>query len=167
MATGPRYRVHFARRRKGKTDYRARKKLLKSDLPRGVVRASGRYITVQLIRYVPKGDEVLASAHTKELKKMGWTKGTSNTSAAYLVGLLAGKRAVEKKVDKAVLDIGLHAPTKGSKVYAVLKGMVDAGLDIPHDPSIIPDESRIKGETLGEDVPKIFESVSNNIRGGE
>ncbi|MCK4757381.1 MAG: 50S ribosomal protein L18, partial [Thermoplasmata archaeon] len=69
--------------------------------------------------------------------------------------------------DKAVLDIGLHAPTKGSKVYAVLKGMVDAGLDIPHDPSIIPDESRIKGETLGEDVPKIFESVSNNIRGGE
>lgn len=167
MATGPRYRVHFARRRKGKTDYRARKKLLKSDLPRGVVRASGRYITVQLIRYVPEGDEVLASAHTKELKKMGWTKGTSNTSAAYLVGLLAGKRAVEKKLDKAVLDIGLHAPTKGSKVYAVLKGMVDAGLDIPHDPSIIPDESRIKGETLGEDVPKIFESVSNNIRGGE
>lgn len=167
MATGPRYRVHFARRRKGKTDYRARKKLLKSDLPRGVVRASGRYITVQFVRYDPKGDEVLASAHTKELKKMGWTKGTSNTSAAYLVGLLAGKRAVEKKLDKAVLDIGLHAPTRGSKVYAVLQGMVDAGLDIPHDPSVIPDESRIKGETLGEDVPKIFESVSKNIRGGE
>ncbi len=167
MATGPRYRVHFARRREGKTDYRARKSLLRSHLPRGVVRASSKHITVQLIDYDPKGDIILVAANTIELKKMGWTRATSNTSSAYLVGLLAGTRAVEKKIDKAVLDIGLHAPIRGSKVYATLKGLLDAGLDIPHDPSILPDESRIKGENLGDDVPKMFEAVSSKIRGGE
>ena len=167
MATGPRYRVHFARRREGKTDYKARKHILMSMKPRGVVRSSAKYTTVQLIEYDPKGDKVLVSAHSKELVKMGWTKGTSNTSAAYLVGLLAGTRAQEKKITEAVLDIGLHAPIKGSKVYATLKGMVDAGLDIPHDPKILPDESRITGATLGDDVPKIFESVANKIRGGK
>jgi len=167
MATGPRYRVHFARRREGKTDYRARKNLLKSEKPRGVVRASSRHTTVQLIEYDPKGDKVIVSAHSKELVKMGWTKGTSNTSTAYLVGLLAGKRAQEKKIKEAVLDIGLHAPIKGSKVYASLKGMVDAGLDIPHDPKILPDDPRITGAVLGDDVPKMFESVANKIRGGQ
>ena len=167
MATGPRYRVHFARRREGKTDYHARRKVLRSMKPRGVVRSSSNYTTVQLIEYDPIGDKVLVSAHSKELVKMGWTKGTSNTSAAYLVGLLAGKRAMDKKIKEAVLDIGLHAPIKGSKVYATLKGMVDAGLDIPHDPKILPDESRITGDVLGEDVPKIFESVASKIRGGD
>ncbi len=167
MATGPRYRVHFARRREGKTDYRARKRLLMSHLPRGVVRASSKHITVQLINYDPKGDVVLAAANTKELKKMGWTRATSNSSAAYLVGLLAGTRAIENKIDIAVLDIGLHAHTKGSKVYAALKGLLDAGVNISHDPSIIPEENRINGELKGEDVSKMFESVSNKIRGGK
>ncbi|EQD30588.1 50S ribosomal protein L18P, partial [mine drainage metagenome] len=37
MSTGPRYRVAFRRRREGKTDYRARLRLLKSDRPRAVV----------------------------------------------------------------------------------------------------------------------------------
>ncbi len=165
MAKGPRYRVHFRRRREGKTDYRHRRAAVASNLPRGVVRCSSRYIYVQLIDFDLKGDKVLASASSKELAKMGWTKGTSNTSAAYLAGFLAGKRAVDNKVKKAILDIGLHAPTKGTKVFAALKGMVDAGLDIPHDPEIIPDESRIKGEHIGDDVPAIFEKVVASIGG--
>ena len=167
MATGPRYRVHFRRRREGKTNYRARRRILVSGLPRSVVRCSSRYITVQLIEFDMKGDKILVSASSRELKELGWTKGGSNTSTAYLVGLLAGKRALENKIDKSVLDIGLQSPVKGTKVFAALKGLVDAGLDIPHDESILPDESRIKGEHLGDDVPKMFESVAKKIRGGE
>jgi len=34
---------------------------------------------------------------------------------------------------------------KGSKIYAVLKGASDAGLEIPHSPDILPSEERIKG----------------------
>ena len=165
MATGPRYRVHFRRRREGKTDYRARRRFLVSNLPRSVVRCSSRYVTVQLIEFDPKGDKVLVSATSKELAKMGWTKGGANTPAAYLAGLLAGKRALENKINKAVLDMGLQSPVPGTKVFAALKGLVDAGLEIPYDPKVVPDESRIKGEHLGDDVPKIFEKVATKIRG--
>lgn len=167
MATGPRYRVHFRRRREGKTDYRARRRLLASGLPRGVVRKSSRYITVQIVDFDMGGDRVLVSASSRELALLGWKKGRANTPAAYLVGLLAGKRALDNNIDSVILDIGLQSPVKGTKLFAVLKGMVDAGLDIPHDESVIPDESRIKGEHLGEDIPAMFESVANKIRGGE
>ena len=167
MATGPRYRVHFSRRRQGKTNYRARKRLLKSDMPRGVVRISSKHVTVQLVDFDPKGDKVLVSAHSKELAKMGWKSNPSNTPSAYLVGLLAGMRAQEKKIDEAVLDIGLHAPIKGSKVYATLKGLVDAGIEIPHDPEVLPGEDRINGKALSDEVFKSFQTVAVKIRGGE
>ncbi len=38
MAMDARHRVSFRRRREGKTDYRARLALIKSNLPRAVVR---------------------------------------------------------------------------------------------------------------------------------
>ena len=44
MATGPRYAVKFRRRREGKTDYKKRLNLLKSELPRFIVRISNKYI---------------------------------------------------------------------------------------------------------------------------
>ena len=46
MSTGPRFRVHFRRRREGKTDYRVRLRLLKSGTARAVVRFSDRLVRV-------------------------------------------------------------------------------------------------------------------------
>ena len=57
MATGPRYKVPFRRRREGRTDYRHRAALLRGKLPRAVVRKSNRNITVQLVTYDDKGDK--------------------------------------------------------------------------------------------------------------
>lgn len=167
MATGPRYRVHFRRRREGKTDYRTRKKLISSGLPRAVVRCSSKYTTVQIIGFDMRGDTVLAAATSKELKDLGWTLSAANTPAAYLAGLLAGKRATEKKIESAVLDIGLRVPGKGTKAFAAMKGLIDAGIEIPHDAEEEPDESRIKGEHIGDEAPKMFEGVASKIRGGQ
>ena len=148
-AKGPRYRVPFRRRREGKTDYRARKALILSKLPRIVARGSLNHMTVQVVKAKIEGDEVLTSAHSKELtKKFGWKGSCGNTPAAYLTGFLCGLKALEKGIKKAILDIGLKTPTKGSKVFAVLKGLLDAGVEVPHGEEKLPDESRIRGEHI-------------------
>ena len=151
MAKGPSYSVPFRRRREGKTDYRQRKKLIISKLPRLVVRKTGRNIITQLIRATVIGDIVIVSAHSHELrKKYGWLGSLNNLPAAYLTGLLCGLRAAAKGVEKAILDIGLHTPSKGAGVFAAMKGFVDAGVEVPHDESILPDESRIRGEHIAK-----------------
>jgi large subunit ribosomal protein L18 len=163
MATGPTYRVQFRRRREGKTNYRYRKSLLVSGSPRAVVRKSLKSIQVQFIIFDVRGDKILTSATAFELKKFGWTGVCSNTSAAYLVGLLAGKRALKKGVTNAVLDIGLHSPTKGSKVFAALKGIVDAGVHVPHDPKVLPSDERIMSSDTGQVKNRIVaDEVSEN-----
>jgi large subunit ribosomal protein L18 len=164
MATGPRYHVQFRRRRQGKTDYRMRKKLITSGLPRAVVRCTSKNTIVQFIGFKPQGDEVLATATTMELEEMGWKHATGNIPSAYLAGLMAGKRASGKGIEKAVLDIGLKPPKKGTKVFAALKGMLDAGMDIAHSEDILPDEERISGAHMKDEVKTMFEKVSSKIK---
>ena len=165
MATGPRYRVPFRRRREGKTDYRHRAALLRSDKPRAVVRKSNRNVRVQFVEYQDKGDVVVASAVSTDLKELGWTGSGKSTPGAYLTGLLAGKRAKEKGLEKAVLDIGLREPTKGAVVFAALKGMLDAGIDVPHSDKMLPDKDRISGKHMREGTASMFESTKKNIGG--
>ena len=94
---------------------------------------------------------MIASAHSSELrKKYGWLGSLKNLPAAYLTGLLCGFKALNKGVKKAILDIGLHSPSKGARVFAVLKGCVDAGVEIPHSEEILPDENRIKGQHISD-----------------
>jgi len=151
MAKGPRYRVAFRRRREGKTDYQQRRGLVLSGLPRMVIRGSLRSISAQLIKAEVGGDKVIVSAHSNELaKKYGWQGGGGNLPAAYLTGLLCGYKATASGMKEAVLDLGLHAPTKGSRVFAALKGALDAGLMIPHDEDKLPDEKRVQGQHVSE-----------------
>jgi len=165
MAKGPRSKVPFRRRRERKTDYRHRKNLIMSGLPRAVVRCSTRNTMIQIAQFKPEGDAILATANSSELKKLGWKKATGSTPAAYLVGYMVGMRA--KKVSpKAVLDIGLRTPSKGAKVFAALKGMLDAGMEIPHDDAILPPQERINGSHIGDELPKMFESVMIKIKEG-
>ncbi|MEM2971189.1 MAG: 50S ribosomal protein L18 [Candidatus Bathyarchaeia archaeon] len=151
MAKNSRYCVQFRRRREGKTDYRRRKALVLSGKPRLVARDTLKNVVAQIIVAKPSGDEVLASAHSRELTKtFGWKASRKNLPAAYLTGLLCGLKAASKGVKEAILDIGLHSPSKGARVFAVLKGVLDAGIDIPHSEEKLPDEKRIKGEHIAE-----------------
>jgi large subunit ribosomal protein L18 len=151
MAKGSRYSVPYRRRREGKTDYRKRKALILSRKPRLVVRGTLKNIIVQLIAAKPHGDEVLVSAHSRELlRNYGWKAPRGNLPAAYLTGLLCGLKAKAKGIEEAVLDIGLHSPTKGARVFVALKGVLDAGLNVPHGEEKLPDEKRIQGAHIAQ-----------------
>jgi large subunit ribosomal protein L18 len=164
MATGPRYAVKFRRRRQGKTSYKTRLALLKSNLPRLVIRKTNTRLIAQIVDYKEKGDLTKVHVTSKDIQKLGWKNSISNTSAAYLTGLLLGKKAKEKKIKKAVLDVGMQSSTKGNKLYAVLKGVLDAGIDIPYDAKLFPSEERIKGEHLKDKkVAQDFEKVKNKL----
>jgi len=163
VSYGPRTKVPFRRRREGKTDYRRRLKLLKGNLPRAVVRKSLQNISVQIALYDQGGDTIVASAVSKELRRFGWNLNTGNVPAAYLTGLLAGKRAKAKGIAAAVLDIGLNSPARGARMFASLKGLLDAGIDIPHDESVLPSPERLQGKHLGEAAVKAFGEVKTKM----
>lgn len=148
MARNARYCTKFRRRREGKTDYKARKALIVSGRPRLVTRASINNVIAQVIVAKPKGDEVLVSAHSRELGKFGWKAPRGNLPAAYLTGYLCGLKAKAAGVQEAIFDIGLYAPTKGARIFAVLKGVLDAKLNVPHSEDKLPDEKRLRGEHI-------------------
>ena len=147
------YLMPFKRRRKKRTNYKKRLALLKSENTRLVIRKSLSNISVQFVNFDTKGDQTVACALSTELKKIGWDK-TGNVPAAYLTGLLAGKKAREKKTS-----------TKGSRLYAALKGVIDSGISVPHSEEILPSEDRIKGKHISEDMVKKFEDVKKKIEG--
>lgn len=137
--------IQHRRRRENKTDYHSRLALVKSGKARIVIRKSLAGINVQFINYKPEGDATIVAAVPAELNKYGWKASSGNLPAAYLVGLIAGMKAKKKGIKEAVLDMGLQSSTKGSRIYAALKGAVDAGINIPHSAEILPDENRLKG----------------------
>ncbi len=145
MVHGARYNLPFRRRREGRTDYKQRRGLVISGKPRFSVRPTTKHLSVQLFESGPKGDVVLAAAHSTELREFSWKAPCGNLPAAYLTGLLAGMRAQKKGIGSAVADIGLKGKTPGSRVFAAVKGAIDSGLAIPHDPEILPKTERIQG----------------------
>ena len=165
MAKGTTYRVGMKRRREGKTDYRRRTRYLLSGLPRLVVRRSNAHYFAHISVPSDEGDMTLASAHSKELfRDFGWKGNGGRGTSGYLTGYLCGKRATHAGIQKAILDAGLAIPGTGSNIFAVLKGAVDAGLDVPCDDGIFPGMERIGGdentgrESFDQALGKIDES---------
>jgi large subunit ribosomal protein L18 len=159
MARKTKMTVYFRRKREGRTDYKMRLRLLMSSMPRLIVRKSLKHMQVQLISYRTAGDVVVVSAHTSELKKYGWKYGCGNIPAAYLAGYLAGKKVLAKKVDETILDIGLQSGS--ARIYAALKGVVDAGVKVAHNDKVIPSDGFIKGTH----IKNYFESITKQGQG--
>ncbi|KAF2729386.1 ribosomal protein L5 [Polyplosphaeria fusca] len=103
-----RYQVKYKRRRQGKTDYYARKRLItqaknKYNAPkyRLVVRFTNRDIITQIITSEVGGDKIFSCAYAHELKRYGITHGLTNWAAAYATGLLLARRTLTKlKLDE-------------------------------------------------------------------
>lgn len=158
------------RRRERKTDYKARLNLLKSSLPRVVIRKTNRYTIAQYVKSEGAQDKVVIGISSKELLDYGWEKGSvgslKSLPACYLTGLLLGKKIKDlEKSEKveAILDMGLARNIKKSRIYAVLKGLIDSGMEIKHKEDIFPDEERIKGEHLKKKID--FEKIKNKVIG--
>ncbi len=151
-------RMKPRRRRAGLTDYRKRLKLVKSGLERLVVRRTNRRIIAMLVKSKAGGDETLVSATSDVLSKFGWKASFKSIPAAYLTGFLLGKKALEKGVEKAIVDFGVHSSVKGSRLYAVVKGVLDAGVEVPVDEEMLVPEERL----YGEHISNYFRQVSQN-----
>lgn len=148
MKSTTKFTVRYRRKREGKTNYKKRLELLKGRTDRLVVRRTNKQIIVQIIRYAEDGDKVLITTQSKELQKHGWKHSLKNTPAAYLTGMLTAHKAKEKGLKKAILDLGLQTPLKGSKLFAAAKGAIDNGLEMKAAEEIFPSEERIKGEHI-------------------
>ena len=146
--------INYRRKREGRTDYRRRLNLLKSGKARLAVRASVNNTIVSVASFNPDGDKIVTTFHSKDLKKKGWKHGTGNLPSAYLTGYFAAKSAMEKGVSEAILDIGSHESVKGSRVFAALKGAVDAGLSVPHSEDAFPTEERLMGAHIESHLNK-------------
>lgn len=138
-------RAHFRRRRENKTDYKARLAMLKSDKPRLVARLTNRRAIAQLMTFESAGDRTITQADSKEFEKWGW-EWKKNSAACYLVGFALARRALAAGVSEAIFDAGLRTPIRGGRLAAVVKGAVDGGLKIAHNPEILPPEERIIGK---------------------
>jgi len=98
-----RFQVKFKRRRQGKTDYYARKRLTVQDKNkyntpkyRLIVRITNTKVICQIAYSRIEGDHVLCAAYSSELPKYGIKVGLTNYAAAYATGLLLARRLLKK-----------------------------------------------------------------------
>merc|ERR1712032_461000 len=98
-----RYQVKYRRRREGKTDYQARKRLVVQDKNkfntpkyRLVVRCTNKDIICQIVHSKITGDVCICAAYSHELPKYDVEVGLTNYAACYCTGLLVARRLLKK-----------------------------------------------------------------------
>jgi len=148
MAHGPIYKVPLRRRREGKTNYYRRRDLLKSGKTRVIIRKTTKHIRVQFIDAFPDGDLTRIDSSTYQLKDYDWNISGGNIPAAYLSGYLAGKKALKAGIPEAITDLGLQRTSNGGRIYAALKGLIDAGVNIPVNDKVFPSDDILHGSHI-------------------
>jgi len=98
-----RFQVKFKRRREGRTDYYARRRLVVQDRNkyntpkyRMIVRFTNKDIICQVAYAKIEGDVVVCAAYAHELPRYGVKVGLTNYAAAYCTGLLLARRLLQK-----------------------------------------------------------------------
>jgi large subunit ribosomal protein L18 len=155
------------RRIENKTDYAKRIKLLTGGYPRIVFRKTNRYIIAQYVISIEAQDSIVFSINSKKLLKYDWPKelegSLKSIPAAYLLGLLFGKKIIREKLKKPIVDFGMHRALHKTKPFAFLKGLIDSGVKIECPVENFPEEERIKGKNLVENFSKFFEIIKSKI----
>src|SRR3989338_7378818 len=156
------YVLKHRRRREKKTDYEKRLAMLKSKIKRFVIRKSNSSIRISLVETInASGDKTINSMNSKNLKEFKWM-AAKNMPSAYLIGYAFGLKLIKDKFnEEAIADIGLVTPLRGSKVFAAIKGLKDAGINIKASEEAFPSEDRLKGKTIEDYAKKLDENAFN------
>ena len=119
---------------------------------------------VQILKPEIPGDKVIASAHSRFLLKDGWKGSRKNIPAAYLTGYFAGKKALSKGVDTAIVYSGTRKYTQ--RMAAVVKGVIDAGIKDPANEETFPSEERINGDHLKikNDIATVKTKIDSEVK---
>ena len=160
-------KISKRRRRECKTDYAKRFKLLKSESPRILFRKTNRYILTQYVISKEAQDNIQFGITSKKLKEYGWPDefdgSLKSIPASYLTGLLFGREIIKKKLEAPIVDIGMNRTISKNRVYAFLKGIVDAGVKINCSEENFPEEERLNGKNMKKDFSKIFKEIKSKI----
>jgi large subunit ribosomal protein L18 len=165
--------VHTLKRiRTHKTNYRKRQALLISKQNFVTIKITNQNLVAQVLKPEISGDRVKVSTHSRELRRHGWKGSLNSLPACFLVGILLGRKALEKGVKNAILYIGNKPFT--SRVAACAKGIVHAGVNIPISSESFPSEHRLNGQHIAnyatklkkENIEKYNKYFSSIIREG-
>jgi len=158
------YSKILRRIRSEKTNYKKRKIMLTSKRDFISINITNENTQVQILKPEISGDKVIASAHSRFLLKDGWKGSRKNIPAAYLTGYFAGKKALSKGVDSAIVYSGTRKYTQ--RMAAVVKGVVDAGMKVPSDEETFPPEERISGEHLKvkNDIATVKSKIDSEVK---
>nr|XP_058900194.1 large ribosomal subunit protein uL18-like [Kogia breviceps] len=158
-----RYQVKFRRRREGKTDDYAWKRLVIQDKNkydtakyRVTVHVTNRDIICQIAYARIEGDTIVFAACARELPKYGVRVGWTNSTALLLANRFGTDKIYEGRVEGAgekckaesmegqraaftcYLDAGFARATSGNKVFGALKGAVNGGGSLLHSTKGFP-----------------------------
>jgi len=119
---------------------------------------------VQILKPGMAGDKVVASAHSRYLLEKGWKGSRKSVPAAYLTGYLAGKKALGQGAKDAILYTGTRRYTQ--RMAAALKGVIDAGVQVPANEETFPPKERLNGEhlTVKNEVSKIKSTIDSEVK---
>ena len=128
------------------------------------INVSNENTQVQILKPEITGDKVVASAHSRFLLKDGWKGSRKNIPASYLTGYLAGKKALSKGVDTAIVYTGTRKYTQ--RIAAGVKGVIDAGVKVPSNEETFPPEERINGEHLKvkNDIATVKSKIDTEVK---
>tara|TARA_Y100000310_G_scaffold275670_1_gene292322 strand:+ start:1432 stop:2013 length:582 start_codon:yes stop_codon:yes gene_type:complete len=163
MSKSKTYTVKFRRKREGKTNYKKRVKYISSGKTRIVIRSSNNNIKIQAIDFGEKGDTILGTINSTDLRKLGWKGSTSNLPSAYLTGFLFGTK-IKSKVKEGVIDTGLKSVRKDTKLSATIKGILDSGIDVPYSKEVFPSDEKLSGKITAEYSKKLKSSDENKYK---
>jgi large subunit ribosomal protein L18 len=153
------------RRLEGKTDYKLRLNILKSTLPRIVIRRTNKYFIAQIVKSIEAKDKVVIGVTSKELLNYGWDKKTEGTLKSIPAGYLTGY-LLAKKTNKGeyIVDLGMAKNHKGGRLYSVIAGLIDGGLNVHASKEILPVKEKLNGEDkMKEMVATVKKRLENPV----
>ena len=158
-------RTQKRRRKENKTDYLKRLKLLKGEKPRIVFRKTNKFIISEYIVSKEAQDKVIIGFDSRKLNDYGWPKNAQGSlksiTASYLTGYLIGKAIIKQNLEMPILDTGMNRAIHKNKIYAFIKGLIEAGIKINCKKEFFPEESRINGQHLKNKIP--FDEIKSKI----
>lgn len=152
------------RRRECKTDYALRVGMLKSSVPRIIIRRTNRYFIVQIVESLEAQDKVIFGTTSKDLLDYGWSEKNAGSlksiAAGYMTGFLVAKKV---KSGSFIIDLGMTINHKGGRMFSVIAGLIDGGLDIKANAKVLPPKEKLMGEHLKPEVREIIAKVKAKL----
>ena len=158
-------RTQKRRRKEGKTDYKLRLKILKSDIPRIVIRKTNKYFTLQVLTSKEAQDKVIMGTTSQNLIKEGLDKkyigSLKSIPAGYITGLLFAKKLDRKQ--EYIMDLGMIRTIPKNRIYAVVKGLTEGGANIRVKKKVLPSEERINGNNLKDETKEASKKLKEEL----